>query len=30
LRMVLDGEIVDGMTVVAVLLAARRRDGRCG
>ena len=30
LRMVLDGEIVDGMTVIAVLLAARRRDGRCG
>jgi hypothetical protein len=26
LRMVLDGEIVDSMTVVAVLLAARRRE----
>lgn len=26
LRMVLDGEIVDGMTVVAVLLAARQRE----
>jgi len=30
LRMVLDGEIVDGMTVVAVLLAARRREIRRG
>jgi hypothetical protein len=30
LQMVLEGEIVDSMTVVAVLLAARRRDGRRG
>ena len=30
LRMVLDGEIVDSMTVVAVLLAARRRERRRG
>jgi 8-oxo-dGTP pyrophosphatase MutT (NUDIX family) len=30
LRMVLDGEIVDSMTVVAVLLAARRREKRRG
>jgi ADP-ribose pyrophosphatase len=30
LRMVLDGEIVDSMTVIAVLLAARRRDGGRG
>ncbi len=29
-RMVLDGEIVDSMTVVAVLLAARRREKRRG
>lgn len=28
LRMVLDGEIVDSMTIVAVLLADRRRAGR--
>ena len=28
LRMVLEGEIVDGMTVIAVLLAARQREGR--
>jgi len=27
LRMVLAGEILDGMTIIAVLLAARRRDG---
>jgi hypothetical protein len=26
LQMVLNGEIVDSMTIVAVLLAARRRD----
>ena len=30
LRMVLEGEIVDSMTVVAVLLAARRRENRRG
>lgn len=30
LRMVLDGEIVDSMTVVAVLLAARRRESPRG
>lgn len=30
LRMVLDGEIVDSMTVVAVLLTARRRERRRG
>jgi ADP-ribose pyrophosphatase len=30
LRMVLDGEIADSMTVVAVLLAARRREKRRG
>lgn len=30
LRMVLDGEIVDSMTVVAVLLAARRRENSRG
>jgi ADP-ribose pyrophosphatase len=30
LRMVLDGEILDSMTVVAVLLAARRRERRRG
>ena len=30
LRMVLDGEIVDSMTIVAVLLAARRRERRRG
>lgn len=30
LRMVLDGEIVDSMTVIAVLLAARRREKRRG
>ena len=30
LRMVLEGEIVDSMTVVAVLLAARRRENRHG
>ena len=27
LRMVLSGEIVDGMTIIAVLDAARRRSG---
>jgi ADP-ribose pyrophosphatase len=30
LRMVLEGEIVDGMTVIAVLLMARRRETRRG
>ena len=30
LRMVLEGEIVDSMTVIAVLLAARRRETRRG
>ena len=30
LRMVLDGEIVDGMTIVGVLLAARRRENSRG
>ena len=30
LRMVLEGEIVDSMTIVAVLLAARRRDNGHG
>ena len=30
LRMVLEGEIVDSMTVVAVLLAARRRENPRG
>ena len=30
LRMVLSGEIVDSMTIIAVLLAARLRDGRGG
>lgn len=30
LRMVLEGEIVDSMTVIAVLLAARRREQRRG
>jgi len=30
LRMVLRGEIVDSMTVIAVLLAARRREARHG
>jgi ADP-ribose pyrophosphatase len=30
LRMVLEGEIVDSMTVIAVLLAARRRETRHG